>query len=163
MTQAGHFSKLALVILFAFVAVGGVFYSYLGSISKSYGTYALLPEGQKISLDLARTDVERARGLSGRQSIKEDAGMYFIFPREDRYGFWMKDMEFPIDIIWIHQGKVVGVAENVQAQPGATDSELEIYYPPEAVNAVLEMKAGAARRYTIDTGDRIQVQIIPDK
>jgi uncharacterized membrane protein (UPF0127 family) len=161
MSSHSQVFKLGIVLLFAAVAIGGSFYFYIDSLNQGYETYAVLPKGEKILIELVRTDEERARGLSGRQNLKEDEGMYFVFPREDRYGFWMKGMQFPIDIIWIHQGKVVGVSENVPHEPGKSDDELPVYHPSSPVNSVLEMRAGSAKRYTIEEGSKIQIKIIP--
>lgn len=153
--------KLSMVVLFAAVAIGGTFYFYLDSLRQDYITYAVLPNGEKITLTLARTDEERARGLSGRTSLKEDEGMYFIFPGEDRYGFWMKGMKISIDIIWIQKGEVVSISENVPPEPEKSDESLSVYHPSQPVNSVLEMKAGSVKRYTISEGSKIQIKIIP--
>ncbi len=156
-------SKVALVSLSAFFAIFLAFYFYLGSLERGYGTYAVLPDGTKITVAIAKTDEERARGLGGRDYIDENEGMYFLFPKEDRYGFWMKDMQFSIDILWVKQGKLVGFVKNVQPEPGKGDGELALYHPPEPVSSVLEMKAGSVVRYGLKAGDKIKVQIIPDK
>ncbi len=163
MVPHANFSKLALIILSAFFAMLIGFYFYLDSISRSYGTYAVLPDGSKISLELARTDEERARGLSGRASLPPDKGMYFIFPSEDIYGFWMRGMQFPIDIIWVKHSVIVGIAERVPVEPGVPDGELKIYRPPEPVSSVLEVRAGSATRYGLVPGDKIKIQIVPTK
>ena len=55
------------------------------------------------------------KGLSGRPCITSDEAMLFIFPRASQYAFWMKDMRFPIDIIWISQAhRVVAIEDNVR-------------------------------------------------
>lgn len=162
MASHANFSKIALVVLILVFVVGFGFYFYLDFISHSYGTYAVLPDGSRISLELARTDEERARGLSGRASLPPDKGMYFIFPSEDIYGFWMRDMQFPIDIIWVKHSVIVGIAERVPAEPGVQDTELKIYRPPEPVSSVLEVRAGSAARYGLTAGDKIRIQIVPD-
>ena len=163
MTGRGHVLKIGLVALVAFATVGFGFYRYVDSFKGSYGTYAVLPDGTKITVALAKTDEERARGLSGRDSLGDNEGMYFIFPREDRYGFWMKDMRFPIDILWIQRGELVGVEQDTPPEPGKSDMELMIYHPPEPVTTVLELKAGSAERYHLKTGDKVRVQIVPQK
>ena len=55
----------------------------------------------EIYLDLAATNEEKRRGLSGRNGLEENEGMLFVFEEPGFYSFWMKDMLFPIDIIWI--------------------------------------------------------------
>lgn len=160
MAARANFLKIMLIALIAvFVVVLG-FYFYLGSISRSYGAYAVFPDGSKISLELARTDKERSLGLGGRASLPPERGMYFIFPNEDRYGFWMKGMQFPIDIVWVRKGVIIGIEERVPIEPGAEDFELTIYHPPEPVSTVLEMRAGSVARYNLFVGDKINLKIV---
>lgn len=109
---------------------------------------SLLVNNQTVSVYVARSEDEKARGLSGRPGLKKNEGMLFIFDKSERHGFWMKDMKFPIDIIWIRDRKIVGVEKNIP--PPALNSSvsgdqlLKIYYPPEPVDMVLEMSSGGA-------------------
>src|SRR3989344_1524744 len=57
--------------------------------------------GVSLILDYATTDAERERGLGGRANVPYDYCMLFVFPREGKYGFWMKDMLVPVDIFWL--------------------------------------------------------------
>ena len=81
--------------------------------------------------------------------------MLFIFPKPARQNFWMKDMKFPIDILWIKGDKIIGVAENA-ALP-ITGQELEIYSSPEEADRVLEINAGKAREWGVKVGGRIEL------
>lgn len=87
------------------------------------------------------TSVEaQEKGLGGRSSIPSNYGMLFVFNTPDRYGFWMKDMLTPIDIIWLtKEGKVVSIDASVSpaTYPNA-------FYPPTPVSYVLETRAGFA-------------------
>lgn len=126
--------------------------------------YAIFPNGEKIKIiGILKTSEEQARGLSGRSHIKNDEGMYFSFSQEDAYGFWMKDMNFPIDILWISKGTLVGVVENATPQPGVSDGALAVYTPPQPINAVLEMAIGTKERYNINVGDTIKIRFISKK
>jgi len=109
------------------------------------------------SVEVASTTLARANGLSGRDGLGEDEGMYFIFGGPGNYGFWMKDMKFPIDIIWINGGKVAGFAENAAPQPKTPLWGLKIYYPPEPVDRVLEVGAGTVEKYKIKIGDSVSL------
>ena len=101
-----------------------------------------------INAEIAETDQTRTQGLSGRESLLENAGMLFVFDTSGIYGFWMKDMHFPIDIIWISDEKVVvGTASNT-----LPESYPLIYYPPSAVRYVLEVPAGYAETHNINVG-----------
>ena len=75
--------------------------------------------------------------------------MLFYFDSPGKYGFWMKDMKFDIDIIWIDMDqKVVGMAENV-----AVNSYPKIFYPPSDVKYVLEVPSGFTVEHNIKIGD----------
>lgn len=108
--------------------------------------------GSPLVVEVVRTPEERAQGLSGREKIPRD-GMLFIFDHPGRYGFWMKDMRFPIDIIWIKNGAVVDIAPNVPFP--ATDGELPVYHPRAEADAVLEVAAGWSERVGLQIGSLV--------
>lgn len=84
---------------------------------------------------IADTEEERAQGLSGVVSLKADEGMLFMFPKADYYGFWMKDMHFPLDFVWIDSSwHIVGTTKNVS--PSSYPSS---FYPPRPAQYVLEI------------------------
>lgn len=116
-------------------------------------------ETDKLIVDIANTEEKRTRGLSYRKSLDEDRGMLFQFDQEAPHTFWMKDMHFPIDIIWIVRGKVVGIEENVPSPDPATPlNELPTYSPPEPVDTVLETNAGWAKEQSVAIGDSFSLQ-----
>lgn len=94
---------------------------------------------KSIQVEVVNTPEEQIKGLSGRKSLDEDFGMLFDFGDYQARTFWMKDMNFPIDIIWISGGKIVGVDKNV---PPEDEVPQKKYYSPGPVNQVLEMNAG---------------------
>ena len=103
---------------------------------------------QTIQIEIADTDAERNLGLSGRPSLPEGRGLFFIFDIPGKYGFWMKDMNFPIDIVWIDESwHVVAVERDVPP-----DSYPKIFYPVRAIKYVLELPAGTAALKRIDVG-----------
>jgi uncharacterized membrane protein (UPF0127 family) len=62
--------------------------------------------GEKvIKAEVRDTDAGRSLGLSGKESLKANEGMLFIFDTPTTYGFWMKDMKFAIDIVWLDPNK----------------------------------------------------------
>lgn len=113
--------------------------------------------GQKqLSLAIANTFEEQARGLGGCTEVPADSGMLFPYNPAQQISFWMKDMVIPIDIIWIHNGKVVGIEHKVPPPPkGTPDTNLAIYTPREPVDNVLEIKSGGAAEYGIEIGSDI--------
>jgi hypothetical protein len=92
----------------------------------------------------------RAQGLSGRGSMAEDEAMLFDFPITMKYSFHTKDMKFPLDIIWIRNGRIVDISEDVPVRCPKVK-------PRSAVDMVLEVNAGLVRRFGIKTGDRVEV------
>lgn len=104
-----------------------------------------------LEIELARTEGERAQGLSGRESLAEDEAMLFIFPILDIYGFWMKEMNFDLDIIWLDEaGVVADITSNV-----SRDSYPQVFYPRTKIKYVLEVPAGWASRHNIALGDEL--------
>jgi hypothetical protein len=109
-----------------------------------------------VKVEIASTPEQRVKGLSGRTSLAENAGLLFLFEKSNSPTFWMKDMRFPIDIIWIRDGAVVDIDANVPApQPGENPAART---SPEPVDAVLELPAGAAAEQKIHVGDPVMVQ-----
>jgi uncharacterized membrane protein (UPF0127 family) len=108
---------------------------------------------QTFAVTVASTIQEQEKGLSGRQSLPQNQGMYFPFASSGFYAFWMKDMKFPLDIIFINNGKVVTVYKDLQPGVG---SNPPIYKPYQPANAVLEINAGLANKYTISDGDTVK-------
>ncbi len=107
---------------------------------------------QAVRVDIAADDRTRARGLSGRLELDPDAGMVFLFAKADTYNFWMKDMYLPLDMIWINNGHVVDITENIPA-PSLGEMKLPLYSPKEPANIVLEVNAGYAQKHNIQIGD----------
>ena len=102
-----------------------------------------------IAAEIADTDVLREQGLSGRASMASNAGMLFIFDTPDRYSFWMKDMNFRLDFLWISaDNEIVDLTENV-----APESYPKAFRPDVPVVKVLELNGGFAVMHGIKRGD----------
>ncbi len=108
--------------------------------------------GQTISVELAITKEEQVQGLANREAIPENHGMLFVYPNYQMSGFWMKGMQFPLDIIWIKDERIVGW---VSAQPVSASEELEIYYPPEPVDKVLELNFSLVEKNNWQIGEKV--------
>lgn len=110
--------------------------------------------GKTIDAELANSVSKRKTGLMFRESLPENEGMLFTFAIENTYGFWMKNMNFPIDIIWINSNlTIVDITTNVQP---CTQNECESYTPVAPVQYVLEMNSGWAQSNGINIGDTIE-------
>lgn len=101
------------------------------------------------SVEIADTAVKQSQGLSGHDPLTDNQGMLFIFARSGRYPFWMKGMEFPIDIIWIGEDKrIVDITKN--AEPSSFP---RLYLPKTPAMYVLEINAGLGDKDGFTVGD----------
>ncbi len=100
---------------------------------------------------VAKNPTTREKGLSGYESLDDDKGMLFIFPTTLIAEFWMKDMNFPIDIVWINSDKkIVGVSSDV-----SPESYPKTFSSPSKVQFVLEVNSGFAEKFGLATGTRV--------
>jgi uncharacterized membrane protein (UPF0127 family) len=101
-----------------------------------------------INIELEKTEAQREQGLSGRACIGPGQGMLFVFNDPDFYQFWMKDMKFPIDIVWIDASKKV-----VQVEANVSPSTYpQNFSPSQPAKYVLELKAYQAQKLGIGQG-----------
>jgi hypothetical protein len=114
----------------------------------------LMPKGA-LEVEVADTYASRELGLSGRDKMGDDEGMLFIFEEPGRYGFWMKDMKFPLDMVWINQnGIVVNVERNVTPE---SYKEKKTYINQSDASYVLEINAGLAERFGLYIGSKVKI------
>jgi len=97
---------------------------------------------------------ERAKGLSGTGALQDDEAMLFIFSGPDRQSFWMKDMNFSLDFLWIRDGAVIGIDEGV-LHPDANDGKTARVGSPGPVDMVMELNAGRVQALGIKKGDEV--------
>ncbi|HVV68078.1 MAG TPA: DUF192 domain-containing protein [Gammaproteobacteria bacterium] len=105
-------------------------------------------------VEVADNDATRMQGLSGRSALGKNKGMYFVFPYAKTLSFWMRDMQFPLDIVWIKDQVVIGISRNIPPPaPGTLLQDLAHYISPQPADRVLELNANAAS--TIQIGDTV--------
>lgn len=104
---------------------------------------------QNVSARVADTPDTQARGLSGTDTLGENEGMLFLFERAEKYGFWMKEMQYAIDIVWMDANKSI-VGEQRCVDP---DSYPKTWYPPVPARFVLEVPCGWIDRSGVQKGD----------
>ena len=158
-------------ILLIVIAIGALlaWRMIFGRSNPPLASSTVLIGDHAFTVELARTSVEQARGLSGRAGLGVDEGMLFLFGKSGVQNFWMKDMNFPIDIIWIGPASplgsrgasstvnvVLGFVQNApMPAPGAQLWQLPIYTSPDGVDTVLEVNAGTVARDGIKVGDTV--------
>ena len=117
-----------------------------------HDTIVKAPEGE-IQTEIAGTSLSRERGLSYRKNMKNNEGMLFVFDKPGKYGFWMKDMNFPLDIIWLDEsGRVVYTEDNV-----ATSTYPGYFINSPQAKYVLELNAGVAKKIGIYLGTKLVI------
>ena len=116
----------------------------------------VLDERVRVAVDVVDTPALRARGLSGRPGLAREEGMLFRFEAPAIQSFWMKDMRFEIDIVWIRDGRIVGITPNLPVPKSPRD--LPQFASPVPCDLVLEVRAGAAQRWGLLLGDSIRVE-----
>lgn len=109
----------------------------------------------EIQVEVAKTNEERARGLSNRTKLDENSGMVFVFSKKSKLVFWMKDTKIPLDIIWINDNIIIGIDKNVKPEPNVIDSKLTKYPAPDDINYVLEVNAGFSDKFGIKLGQSL--------
>lgn len=110
-------------------------------------------DGKTYQMDIADTPALQEQGLSGHAPLASDAGMIFIFSTPDNYGFWMKDMLFPLDIIWISSDfHIIHIEKNLSPETYPT-----VYYPNAPAEYVLEISGGLANENNIKIGDLVKI------
>jgi len=97
-------------------------------------------------LEFVSDNVSRQRGLSNRDNLCDKCGMFFEFPTKDKQSFWMKDMNFDLDIIWIADNEVVSIEKNVAHNFKGT------LLSPSPADKVLEINAGKSDECNIKRG-----------
>ena len=100
-------------------------------------------------LEVATTDAAQQRGLGGRRKLAQNGGMLFVFSAQSQQCFWMKDMRFPIDIIWADSSKRVTRIEH-DLSPATYPHE---YCAP--AQYVIELNAGTADNNGLKTGQKL--------
>lgn len=115
----------------------------------------LLAGRTRLTVEVARTPLEQMRGLSGRAGLGPGRGMLFVYQRPQLVGIWMKDMRFPLDILWIREGRIVKIER--QAPPIRPGGPETVY--TAVAEAVLEVPAGLAEAERLRLGDRVEVTL----
>jgi uncharacterized membrane protein (UPF0127 family) len=122
-----------------------------GCINEAQPENQVCIRGKCFDVELAVTPEERSSGLMGRSHLDTGKGMLFVFDEEGNHSFWMKDMRFALDIIWISADRDI-VYVSSYTQPCEVLKPCPSITPPEKAKYVLEINAGKA--YEFEVGDK---------
>jgi len=138
-------NKIIIYTLITIIAITIIFVLQKGQIS------SIEINGNVLKVEIADNPEEHRKGLSGRSKLDKDGGMFFIFDSPIIPQFWMKDMQFPIDIIWINENfQILDIAKNI-----SPNSFPKTFSPPQLVLYVLEVNAGWSEKNNISVGSKI--------
>jgi len=150
-------TKRALVAALLTCLLATVGFALAGDVNPPLPTGILVIGGRvTVTVELARSPQEKMRGLSGRADLHAGHGMLFVYERPQAIGIWMKDMRFPLDILWIRDGRVVHIERN--APPLGPAGRERVY--TATGDLVLEVPAGFAGSHKVRVGDPVKVDLI---
>jgi uncharacterized membrane protein (UPF0127 family) len=109
-------------------------------------------KGVCIEVEIADSPEKQSQGLMFRKALFDNQGMLFVFNEPDKYAFWMKNVEFPLDIIWINQDKVI---IDIKACVLTCRDSCPALVPQEKAQYVLEVNAGFVEKNQIQIGDSV--------
>lgn len=157
------FSRVALIIFVVLMfIVMGIAKQSPATVAvvpnEDIGTKLLLPDGSVIKTEIVDTPELKSKGLSGRTGLGERESMLFVFDSEGYYDFWMPDMNFAIDMIWMDKDyNIVDITENAKPMPGTPLEELPKYKSIEPAQYVLEVNSGFSDKHNLQVGDKLKL------
>lgn len=119
------------------------------------GVTKLKIKDEVLTVEISADAFTRSRGLSGRESLCENCAMVFIFGQESKHSFWMKDMNFPLDILYINGDEIVEIFKNVPVLDEM--NEIKEVFPNKKADKVLELNAGWCDAHDVEVGDKIEL------
>ena len=150
-------SKFSIPSISLIVIAGLIFGLIYKNSGGACGTYrddkTLIINGQAIQTEVAATPAARQQGLSGRPCILANQAMLFEFNQPGYYSFWMKDMRFPIDMVWLGASKKVAWLQS-DVQPATYPANFT--NRNKAAQYVLELKANRAQQLHLAIGSPVQ-------
>ena len=108
---------------------------------------------KELKVDLVSSKIDREMGLSNRSGMCSDCGMLFIFEKRGIYPFWMKDMKFYIDIIWIDGNQIVKIEKDISYEGGRE----KLMNPKVMADKVLEINSGKSDEFGLKVGDLLEM------
>ena len=147
--------KGLIFLIFLLIAVAGFFIFGKNNFSSENSESHIQINGKKIKVGVSKTETEREAGLSRRENLCGECGMLFIFEQAKNYPFWMKEMRFNLDMLWISGNRVVKIVKNIPHEKGTG----EVVNPQVLADKVLEINAGKSDEWGIREGDEIVLNL----
>lgn len=148
-------NKLILMPLIVVILAAVSFIAYSATRHKEPYEWIVEVGGKKLYVEIADTDEEQTKGLSGRQNMSANHGMLFTFPDEAQHAFWMKDALLPLDLIYFDKDmKATDIKGSFQP---CTSGVCLAFIPRHKALYVLEVNAGFASKYRIKEGAELKI------
>ena len=136
------------IYLILFIIIGLAIIVFL---STQHYPSKLVMGGKTYMVDVSDSSYTQSKGYSGREPITRNEGMIFVFDTIDKHGFWMKDMKFSIDIIWMDDSYTINHIE----KSVSPETYPKVFIPNEPGKYVLEVAAGEVDRLGVKIGDKV--------
>lgn len=153
---------LGIIVVIVVILLGILFVNFIGNnfhfpfFSQPKPTATI--NGHTFHVTVVSTEKDKEMGLSNTTSLPKDEGMLFSFTKADYYGFWMRNMKYPLDIIYIANKKIVSIASNV-SNPNNPSQPLPVYKPSQPADTVLEINGGLSTTYHFSAGDTVTISL----
>lgn len=141
-----------LIYILTVIAVTTLFYIVKTNQISDLDYTKVIIDNKIIEAEIADTDEKRYQGLGNKKNLCDNCGMLFIFSDKRERNFVMRNMNFPLDIIWIDDDKIVKINKNL---PPEGENPVNNYSPDIPVNYVLEVNGGFADKNNIKKGGKI--------
>lgn len=140
---------MGLVLLTAGVGIATFFFSGPSAATMRHDREVTI-NGKTLQLEIANTPSSIVQGLSGRKAMANDEGMLFIMPNVENQNFWMKDMKFSLDIIYLREGRVVDISTLQRPSLASIPS----HQSKTEADMILELREGMAEVYGLSIGTK---------
>ena len=146
--------KKIIIIILVFILLAAIGFAVTNLFNFTNSPSATIKD-KTFKLLVAKSDEEKQVGLSRHENLPADSGMIFLFDEPNIYSFWMKDMKFPIDILYINGDRIVTIYKNQKPERSGNPPVLT---PKEEADKVLEINAGLSDKYKFLEGDKIKFE-----
>ena len=150
---------LSTILITLLIVGGGVFVYLFSGTSDLDHTKSIITIADKVEFNIEIKDsiAEQTKGLSGREVLADNTGMLFVYDEPRSLGFWMKEMNFALDFLWIRDSVVIGIDEKIP-HPAAYNNEIYRLSSPGNSDMVLEINAGLVEKHGIEIGDIVALR-----
>ena len=148
-------NKILLIVIFVFVFLtAGLFILFTNQSEKKWGRVCF--KEYCFNVQLVQNSIERTKGLMFQKSLEQNKGMLFLFNKEAKYSFWMKNTLIPLDIIWINKdNKIVFISESNQP---CRRFFCPLITPVTNAKYVLEVNSGIIQKIGLKLADELSLK-----